>query len=87
LTPGRALAAKVPVWIEHSIDNGVAQVFQAHHAAAYEGLEYAIAISHVLEDDCMAEPFTVRNGYFHVGDKPGLGVSLDEAALDKYRIA
>jgi L-alanine-DL-glutamate epimerase-like enolase superfamily enzyme len=83
----RALAAKVPVWIEHSIDNGVAQVFQAHHAAAYEGLEYAIAISHVLEDDCMAEPFTVRNGYFHVGDKPGLGVSLDEAALDKYRIA
>jgi L-alanine-DL-glutamate epimerase-like enolase superfamily enzyme len=83
----RAVAAKVPVWIEHSIDNGVAQVFQAHQVAAYEGLEYAIAISHVLENDCMKEPFAVRDGYFEIGDKPGLGVSLDESAIDKYRIA
>ncbi len=82
-----AEAARVPVWIEHSIDNGIAQVFQAHQVAAYTGLEYAIAISHVLEDDCMLEPFTVRDGYFAIGDKPGLGVSLDEAAIDKYRIA
>ncbi|MEZ5400724.1 MAG: mandelate racemase/muconate lactonizing enzyme family protein [Bryobacteraceae bacterium] len=82
----RAAAAKAPVWIEHSIDNGIAQVFQAHQVAAYEGLQYAIAISHVLADDCMAERFTVKDGWFEIGSKPGLGVSLDEAALDKYRI-
>ncbi len=82
----RAMAAKAPIWIEHSIDNGVAQVFQAHQAAAYPGIEYAIAITHVLADDCMSEPFTVRNGFYEIPRKPGLGVSLDDAALDRYRI-
>jgi L-alanine-DL-glutamate epimerase-like enolase superfamily enzyme len=83
----RAAAAKTPIWIEHSIDNGVAQVFQAHQVAAYRGLEYSIAITHVLEDDCMKEPFTVRNGYYEIPRKPGLGVSFDEAAIDRYRLA
>jgi L-alanine-DL-glutamate epimerase-like enolase superfamily enzyme len=80
-------AAKCPIWIEHSIDNGVAQVFQAHQCAAYPALEYAIAICHVLEDDCMAEEFSVRDGKYRIPNGPGLGVSLDMAAVDKYRIA
>lgn len=83
----RAAAAKIPIWIEHSIDNGIAQVFQAHQAAAYRGIEYAIAITHVLEDDLMAEPFAVREGFYSIPSAPGLGVSLDEAAIDRYRIA
>lgn len=83
----KSKAAKCPVWIEHSIDNGVAQVFQAHQCAAYPQLEYSIAISHVLEDDCMAEEFTVRNGKYSIPSKPGLGVSLDMGALDRYRTA
>ncbi|MBK5294505.1 MAG: mandelate racemase/muconate lactonizing enzyme family protein [Acidobacteriia bacterium] len=79
-------AAGVPLWVEHSIDNGIGQVFQAHQAAALPGVEYCISITHCLEDDCMKEPFTMDNGYFHIPRKPGLGVSLDEAAVDKYRI-
>lgn len=82
----RAVAAKTPIWIEHSIDNGVAQVFQAHHAAAFPGIQYVISITHVLEDDCMLEPFTVQNGTYEIPKKPGLGVTLDRAALEKYRI-
>lgn len=76
-----------PIWIEHSIDNGIAEVFQAHQAAAWPAIQYCIAVTNVLEDDCMKEPFTVRDGSFTIPSKPGLGVSLDEAALDKYRIA
>ncbi len=83
----RAVAAQRPIWIEHSIDNGIAQVFQAHQTAALPGIEYSIAITHVLEDDCMAEPFTVRDGYYRIPNKPGLGVTLDESALEKYRLA
>ncbi|MBL8173338.1 MAG: mandelate racemase/muconate lactonizing enzyme family protein [Bryobacterales bacterium] len=82
----QAEAARCPIWIEHSIDNGIAQVFQAHQTAAFAGIQYAIAITHVLEDDCMAEPFTVRNGYFSIPKQPGLGVRLDDAALEKYRL-
>ncbi|MFN7934893.1 MAG: mandelate racemase/muconate lactonizing enzyme family protein [Bryobacteraceae bacterium] len=82
----KAVAAKCPIWIEHSIDNGIAQVFQAHQTAALPGIQYAIAITHVLEDDCMTEPFTVKDGYYHIANKPGLGVTLDEAALEKYKL-
>ena len=83
----RGEAAHCPIWIEHSIDNGIAQVFQAHQCAAYPALQYSIAICHVLEDDCMAEPFAVTNGRYPIPQTPGLGVSLDFAALDKYRVA
>jgi len=82
----KAEAAGVPVWIEHSIDNGIAQVFQAHQTAAYSGLQYAISITHVLEDDLMKEPFTMRNGYYSIPDKPGLGVTFDEEAIHRYTI-
>jgi L-alanine-DL-glutamate epimerase-like enolase superfamily enzyme len=35
----------------------------------------------------MKEPFTVEGGQYRIPEKPGLGVWLDEAAIDKYRIA
>lgn len=82
----KSVAARCPIWIEHSIDNGIAQVFQAHQCAAYAGLDYSIAICHVLEDDCMAEPFTVINGQYKIPATPGLGVSLDQHSIDNYRI-
>jgi L-alanine-DL-glutamate epimerase-like enolase superfamily enzyme len=74
-----------PIWVEHSIDNGIAEVFQAHQAAAWPTIQYCISVTNVLEDDCMKEPFTVRDGQYTIPDKPGLGVSLDEAAIEKYR--
>jgi L-alanine-DL-glutamate epimerase-like enolase superfamily enzyme len=81
----KAVRYDAPIWIEHSIDNGIAQVFQAHQAAAYPGIEYVISVTHVLEDDCMREPFAVKDGYYAIPGKPGLGVNLDEAAVDRYR--
>jgi len=86
----RALMAettKIPLWVEHSISSGVNQVFQAHQAAAFPGIEYTISVTHVLEDDLMLEPFTMKDGFYEVPKKPGLGVSLDMDAIDKYRIA
>jgi len=85
----RALMAevtKIPLWVEHSIEDGINQVFQAHQAAAFPGVEYSISITHVLVDDLMKEPFKVSNGFYEVPTKPGLGVSLDDTAVDKYRI-
>ncbi|HYL35075.1 MAG TPA: mandelate racemase/muconate lactonizing enzyme family protein, partial [Bryobacteraceae bacterium] len=77
--------ARVPLWVEHSIDNGIAQVFQAHQAAAFPGMEFCISITHCLEDDCMQEPFAMQDGFYKLPQKPGLGVSLDEGAIEKYR--
>ena len=86
----RALMAevtKIPLWVEHSIEDGINQVFQAHQAAAFPGIQYCISVTHVLEDDLMKEPFTMKDGFYEVPTQPGLGVHLDEDALEKYRIA
>jgi L-alanine-DL-glutamate epimerase-like enolase superfamily enzyme len=79
--------SRKPIWIEHSIDNGIADVFQAHQAAAWPSIQYCISVTNVLEDDCMVEPFTVRDGRYRIPNKPGLGVTLDEAAVDRYRVS
>ncbi len=84
----RALMAeitRIPLWVQHSIFTGVAQVFQAHQAAAFPGIEYAVSITHVIQDDLMAESFKMKDGLFKVPTKPGLGVHFDEGAVDKYR--
>ncbi|MYA79758.1 MAG: hypothetical protein F4X39_04420 [Acidobacteriia bacterium] len=85
----RALMAEVtgiPLWVEHSTRCGVNQVFQAHQAAAFPGIEYTISVTHMLEDDFVAEPFEMREGFYEVPAKPGLGITLDEDAVDKYRV-
>ncbi|MDE0434225.1 MAG: mandelate racemase/muconate lactonizing enzyme family protein [Bryobacterales bacterium] len=85
----RALMAEVtgiPLWVEHSTRCGINQVFQAHQAAAFPGIEYTISVTHMLEDDFVAEPFEMREGFYEVPTKPGLGITLDEDAVDKYRV-
>lgn len=81
-----AETTKIPLWVQHSTSSGVNQVFQAHQAAAFPAIEHAVSITHVLEDDLMLEPFTMKDGFFEVPSKPGLGVSLDMEAIEKYRV-
>ena len=84
----RALMAEVtgiPLWVQHSIFTGVAQVFQAHQAAAFPGVAHCVSITHVIQDDLMVEPFSMKDGLYQVPTQPGLGVTLDEEAIDKYR--
>ena len=84
----RALMAEVtgiPLWLQHSILTGIAQVFQAHQAAAFPGIEHCISITHVIQDDLMAESFEMKEGLYKVPSKPGLGVHFNDGALDKYR--
>ncbi|MYA79759.1 MAG: hypothetical protein F4X39_04425 [Acidobacteriia bacterium] len=87
-TMQRALMAEVtgvPLWIEHSIITGVAQVFQAHQTAAFPGIEFAISITHVIQDDLMREPFEMQDGRYEVPSAPGLGVHFDDDAVERYR--
>ena len=85
----RALMAEVtgiPLWVEYGIQSGIAQVYQAQHAAAYPGIEYCIAVTHCLEDDFVVEPFKMQSGYYTLPSAAGLGVTLDMAAVEKYRV-
>jgi len=76
------------LWVENGLHSGISQVFQAHMAAAFPGIELAISLTHVIEDDLVIEPFVVeRGGWYTVPTAPGLGVTLDETAVEKYRVA
>jgi L-alanine-DL-glutamate epimerase-like enolase superfamily enzyme len=39
-----------------------------------------------MEDDLIIEPFAVKNGHIEVPEKPGIGVEIDEDAVDNYRV-
>ena len=58
----------------------------AHQAAAFPGIEYAISVTHVLEDGLIFEPFEMNEGFHEVPRTPGLGVSLDPDAIEECRI-
>ena len=74
------------LWVENGINTGISQVFQAHQAAAFPAIEYTISITHTLEDDIMKEPFTMQRGFYKVPTGPGLGATLDDDAVEKYRL-
>ncbi len=75
----------IPLWLQHSIFTGVAQVFQAHQTAAFPGIEHAVSITHVIQDDLMVESFEMKNGRYEVPTDPGLGVRFDDNAIDRFR--
>lgn len=77
---------RLPLWVESNCWTGIGQVFQAHQAAALPGIEYTINCAHIAEDDLMREPFTVREGFYEIPQKPGLGATLDDDAVEKYRV-
>jgi L-alanine-DL-glutamate epimerase-like enolase superfamily enzyme len=56
-------------------------------AAAAPSVEFTISLTHIGEDDLVVEPFVVEDGgLYKVPTKPGLGVTLDDNALEKYRV-
>jgi L-alanine-DL-glutamate epimerase-like enolase superfamily enzyme len=76
----------IPLWDESSCWSGIGIAAEAHQAAAYPGIEYTVDAGLTAEDDLVKEPFTLRDGFYDIPDKPGLGVTLDEDAVDRYRL-
>ena len=82
-----ALAAKrnVPVSF-HTWGDGVALAASAHLSAAVEDsimmeLDYTY---NPLREELLREPFKVENGYLIPPEKPGLGIELDQEALQRF---
>jgi L-alanine-DL-glutamate epimerase-like enolase superfamily enzyme len=51
------------------------------HTAVLPG----VTASHGYEDDLIMTPHTMQRGFMKVPDGPGLGVELDEGAVERYR--
>ena len=73
-------------WVENGLWTGISHAFQLHQAAAIANIYLLITLSVLAEDDMIVEPMIVKDGHMAVPEGPGLGVTLDMDALEKYRI-
>jgi muconate cycloisomerase len=83
-----AAAAGIPVWHGSEVDLGILDSAALHASAAAPNctLPSDIIGTLVREDDLLAEPIEFCGGFARVPQGPGLGVTLDEAALERYTI-
>jgi muconate cycloisomerase len=81
-------AAGIPVWHGSEVDLGILDAASLHGCAAARNctLPSDIVGTLVREDDLILEPLNFCGGFAHVPQGPGLGVTLDEAALERYTI-
>ena len=81
-----AALANKPFWLQ-LVGLGLTTAWSAHFGAVLSHAQWpAISCMHIWEHDLLAESFTVARGYLPVPDGPGLGVSLDEEAVARYRV-
>lgn len=65
----------------------IAAAFGLHLGAVLENARWPAVNCHQLfETDCVTEPIPVSNGLAEVPKGPGLGITLNEDAIDHYRI-
>jgi len=79
----------MPLFIE-VVGLGITEAFGLHLAAAIKNATLpSITLVHsqlLREDDLIKEPLKVKEGHADLPKGPGLGVELDERALEKYRV-
>lgn len=74
--------------VPHGFSTGILLAATVNFLAASEFgdlIEYSQSTS-PLYNDLVKNKIPLKNGYVEVTDLPGLGIELDEAILDKYRI-
>ncbi len=82
-----ALAAEagMPVWLQF-VGTGITTAFTAHLGAALKAAQWpAITCLNVYRDDLIRRPLRIQRGYLRVPEAPGLGVDVDEDALERLR--
>lgn len=87
--------------INGSIESAIGNAANTHFALAHSAITLASVIpisapagahpcavaGRYYEDDVLSEAFAVKDGAILPLNRPGLGIEVDEARLDKYRIA
>jgi muconate cycloisomerase len=83
-----AEAARLPCIIGSMPELGIGTAAQAHLAFAMSNIGYACDVNGFVyhSDDIIHETLRIEEGFLYPPSGPGLGVSLDEEKLKKYRI-
>lgn len=81
-----ARVADMPVWIQ-IVGMGIVTAWVAHLGAVIpNATQSAITLHALFVDDLIVQPLEAKEGTIPVPERPGLGVELDEPAVERYRI-
>jgi galactonate dehydratase len=79
-------AANKPFWIQ-LVGAGLTTTWSSHFGAVLPGATWAAdSDMHQWQSQLITPPIEVRGGYYRVPEGPGLGVEVDEEALQHYRV-
>jgi L-alanine-DL-glutamate epimerase-like enolase superfamily enzyme len=69
------------------VGTGITTAFLLHFGATLTHATWPAVTCHdIYRDDLIMEKIRIHKGYARVPEAPGLGVELDEAALERYRV-
>ena len=78
-------AANTPILLQY-VGSGITAAFACQLGAVMPTSTLpGVTASHSYEDDLIVEPHTVQRGLMKVPEGPGLGVELDEDAVERYK--
>ncbi len=82
-----AAAFEKAFWLQ-LVGTGLTTAFSAHLGAVLSHARWpAVSCLNNYSDDLLCEPLTIRHGLVRVPDGPGLGVRIDEGAIERLRMA
>ncbi len=84
-----AEAAGIPTWHGSGVGLGISEAAYTHVAASCSSMVLTSDIcgETLRVDDLIREPLAIADGHVRVPEGPGLGIELDEDAVDRYRVA
>jgi hypothetical protein len=69
------------------VGTGLTTALSLHLGAALPAAQWpAVNCLNIYTDDLLVEPIDIQSGYARVPEGPGLGIEVDEAALNRFKM-
>lgn len=82
-----AAAFEKPFWLQ-MVGTGLTTALSLHLGAVLPFAQWpAVNCLNNYADDLLVSPLQIQNGYARVPDAPGLGVDIDEAVLERFKMS
>jgi L-alanine-DL-glutamate epimerase-like enolase superfamily enzyme len=78
--------ANVPFWLQ-LVGSGITTTWAAHFAAKLKGASWpSITCMNILSHQLITEPIDMIGGFFKIPNAPGLGITVSEEAVARFRV-
>ena len=68
-------------------ESSIATAAAVHLACVVPNVDWGVSLTHFyLAEDIVRQPLAIRNGHVSLPEEAGLGVEIDEAAVERFRV-